>query len=138
MLTTDQKGAIAEAAVIKAAVELGVIVSRPVVECRYDLIFDVTSRLLRVQCKWAHSDGEVIAVRCYSTRRDANGFVRRAYERTGVDLFGVYCPETRDCYLVPFDDVPLGGSLQLRIVFPSQPAKTRRALGGPVRSRRYT
>jgi hypothetical protein len=92
MLTTDQKGAIAEAAVIKAAVELGVIVSRPVVECRYDLIFDVASRLLRVQCKWAHCDGEVIAVRCYSTRRDATGFVRRAYDRTEVDVFGVYCP----------------------------------------------
>jgi PD-(D/E)XK nuclease superfamily protein len=115
MLTTDQKGAVAEAALIQAAIELGLGVSWPVVETRYDLVFDTGMHLLRVQCKWAACDGEVIAVRCYSARRDATGFVRRAYGRGEVDVFGVYCPDPRSCFLVPFDDVPPGGSLQLRV-----------------------
>ena len=40
VLTTNQKGAIAEAAITKAAVELGIEVYRPSFEGgRYDLIF---------------------------------------------------------------------------------------------------
>ena len=84
MLTTDQKGAIAEAAIVAAAIEAGIGVARPFVDERYDLIFDTGAQLLRVQCKWASCDGEVVAVRCYSTRRDASGFVRRAYVRGEV------------------------------------------------------
>ena len=51
MLTTDQKGAIAETAIIHAAIKLGVNVYRPVMEGgRYDMIFEVGSNLLRLQC----------------------------------------------------------------------------------------
>jgi hypothetical protein len=53
MLTTDQKGAIAELAIAHAALELGVGVSKPLGDQRYDLIFDFGPRLARVQCKWA-------------------------------------------------------------------------------------
>jgi hypothetical protein len=54
VLTTNQKGAIAEAAIMKAAFELGYDVYRPAIEGgRYDLIIDLEPRLLRVQCKWA-------------------------------------------------------------------------------------
>jgi hypothetical protein len=53
-MTTDQKGAIAEAAITAAAIRLGVGVYRPLFEGgRYDLIFEVGETLLRVQCKWA-------------------------------------------------------------------------------------
>jgi hypothetical protein len=38
VLTTDQKGAIAETAIIHAAVKLGIPVARPVLPVRYDLI----------------------------------------------------------------------------------------------------
>jgi hypothetical protein len=38
MLTTDQKGAIVEAAIARAALELGL--ARPVGDEHYDLIFD--------------------------------------------------------------------------------------------------
>ena len=57
LLTTDQKGAIAETAVTHAAIKLGVNVYKPVMEGgRYDMILDLPSRLLRVQCKWAGAD----------------------------------------------------------------------------------
>jgi hypothetical protein len=50
MLTTDQKGAIAELAIAKAATELGIDVYRPFADGgRYDVIFDLLDRLVRVQ-----------------------------------------------------------------------------------------
>ena len=47
-VTTDQNGAIAEAAVVKAAVELGISVARPILPKRYDLLLDLGSRIERV------------------------------------------------------------------------------------------
>jgi PD-(D/E)XK endonuclease len=44
---------------------------------RYDMIFQVAERLLRVQCKWAPLHGGVIAFRCYSSRRNRQGVVRK-------------------------------------------------------------
>ena len=52
MLTTDQKGAVAETAVVHAATKLGIGVYKPVSDGeRYDLIFDLGAELVRVQCK---------------------------------------------------------------------------------------
>ena len=49
MLTPDQKGNIAEAAVVAAAVKLGIDVYKPVGEGgRYDLIFDLWPELVRM------------------------------------------------------------------------------------------
>jgi hypothetical protein len=91
-LTTDQKGAIAETASIHAAVKLGIGVYKPVVEGgRYDLIFDLGDELVRVQCKWAPLRGDVIAVRCYSTRPSPAGFVRACYTSREVDALAAYC-----------------------------------------------
>ena len=78
MLSTGQKGAIAEAAVIHAAMKLGIAVWRPVCDGqRYELIFDVGARLVRVQVKWAVQRGDVVVVRCYSCRRTRKGMLRR-------------------------------------------------------------
>jgi hypothetical protein len=53
-LSTDQKGAIAESAIVHAAIKLGIGVYRPLSDGeRYDLIFDLGERLERIQCKWA-------------------------------------------------------------------------------------
>src|SRR5262245_24036653 len=86
MLTTDQKGAIAESAIAAAAIKLGIGVSRPVSPLRYDLVFDTGRRLLRVQCKWAVRKGDVVVVRCYTSRRTATGLDRRPYAAGEVDL----------------------------------------------------
>jgi hypothetical protein len=48
LLTTDQKGNIAETTIVAAAVKLGIDVYRPVGEGgRYDMIFEINERLLR-------------------------------------------------------------------------------------------
>ena len=92
MLTTDQKGAIAEAAITYAAIRLGIEVYRPVAEGgRYDMIFDLRSRLARVQCKWASRSGDVVVIRCYSARRTAEGLRVRKYTAEEVDFLAAYC-----------------------------------------------
>jgi hypothetical protein len=71
------KGAIAEAAIASAAIELGIYVLRPLVEGRrYDLLFDTGERLLRVQCKWAPKRGNVIVVNLQTHRCTPHGYVR--------------------------------------------------------------
>jgi hypothetical protein len=116
MLTTDQKGAIAELAIAKAATELGIDVYRPLAEGgRYDLIFDLVDRLVRVQCKSAPRHGEVIIVRCYSTRRSRDGLLRRTYAASEVDAFAAYCPDTERCYFLPYDAFPRRTEIRLRL-----------------------
>jgi hypothetical protein len=100
------------------ALELGIGVSKPIGDQRYDLIFDLGGPLMRVQCKWASRHGDVIIVRCYSARRTADGLLRRLYNREEVDAFVAYCAETRSCYLLGFDDLPPGGIVQLRLARP--------------------
>jgi hypothetical protein len=115
-LTTNQKGAIAVAAITKCAVELGVDVYRPVVEGgRYDLIFACGERLARVQCKWASIYRDAVVVRCYTSRRGRNGLVHRAYTADEVDAVAAYCAELDTCYLIPFADVGGSPALHLRV-----------------------
>jgi PD-(D/E)XK endonuclease len=60
-LTPSQKGAVAEAAITAAAIQLGLVVLRPLSEGgRYDLMIDLDPALLRVQCKLAR-----VSVACY-------------------------------------------------------------------------
>jgi PD-(D/E)XK endonuclease len=75
MLTTNQKGAIAETAIAAAATKLGIRVLRPLDEGgRYDLVFDVAGALLKVQCKWAARKGGVIVLNiCFRSRRSGIG-----------------------------------------------------------------
>jgi PD-(D/E)XK endonuclease len=104
MLTTDQKGNIAEMAIAAAAVKLGIDVYRPMGEGgRYDLIFDVGTKLFRVQCKWSPRQKDVVVLRCYSSRRNRDGLLRRLYRVGEIDAFAAYCPEVDECYLIPFD-----------------------------------
>src|SRR6476661_11198726 len=77
ILTTDQKGAVAELAIAGAAAELGIGVWGSYTVERYDLIFDLRPELMRVQCKWANRSGDVVVVRCYSNRRSRDGLLRR-------------------------------------------------------------
>src|SRR2546423_4909215 len=103
MLSTDQKGNIAEAAVALSAAKLGFDVYRPITEGgRYDLIIDSGERLLRVQCKWAARHGDVIVLRSYSARRAVGGKqINRHYTRDEVDMFAAYSQDLDQCYLLP-------------------------------------
>src|SRR5262249_7821870 len=93
-LTTNQQGAIAKTAVVKATLEYGLDVYRPVAEGgRYDLIFGLDDRLLRVQCKWAQVYRDVLVVRCFTSRRTRTGVVRRRSTLDEVDAIAAYCAQ---------------------------------------------
>jgi hypothetical protein len=116
MLSSDQKGSIAETAVIHEAVKLGIGVLKPVNDgLRYDLVLDIDERLVRVQVKWASRKADVIDVRCYSSRRSAAGFVRRPYTLREIDAVVAYCPELGRCYFLPLDDFGERTEIRLRL-----------------------
>jgi len=101
MLTTDQKGAIAESAIVHAAIKLGIGVYKPLSDGeRHDLIFGVGNELLRIQCKWAPLHDDVIVVRCYSSRRTREGLRRKVYTASEVDAIAAYCPDLNRCFMV--------------------------------------
>jgi hypothetical protein len=124
MLTSDQKGAIAETAVVHEAIKLGINVYTPVAEGgRYDMILELGSRLVRVQCKWAPRQEDVVVLRCYTARRNRDGLLRRVYAEGEIDALAGYCPELDRCYFLPFELLvgrttgardQLGGGLRIR------------------------
>ena len=104
VLTTNEKGAIAELKIATAAAELGVPVLRPLTDhCRFDLALEVGGRLLRVQCKWGGliRSGSVVQVKLQSSRCTPAGYVRASYTEDEIDLLAVYCGELDRCYLLP-------------------------------------
>jgi hypothetical protein len=116
MLTTDQKGAIAEAAITLEAIKLGVEVYRPASEGgRFDMIFVLGGELVRVQCKWAPRIRDVIVVRCHSNRRAREGFRRRFYTSDEIDAFAAYCPDNERCYFIPFGAITARAQILLRL-----------------------
>jgi PD-(D/E)XK endonuclease len=116
VLTTDQKGGIAELAIALAAARLGIDVYHPLQEGgRYDLILDLGDELARVQCKWAARNGDVVVVRCYSSRRNRDGLLRRNYADGEIDAFAVYCAEIDRCFLVPYEEFGRRTQIDLRL-----------------------
>jgi hypothetical protein len=111
------KGAIAEMAIQKAAVELGYVVLRPLVEGRrYDLMIDTGPDLLRVQCKWAPLRGNVIVVHTSTRRLTPHGYVHTTYSADEIDGIGVYCQELERCYYLPIEVVAGRRGFSLRLV----------------------
>ena len=89
--TSNHKGAVAEAKIAAAAIELGVPVLKPMSEHgRYDLVFDLGERLLRVQCKWANRKGDVVSVYVGGSYLSANGYVRSTYAADEIDAVAAY------------------------------------------------
>jgi prevent-host-death family protein len=106
VLSTNQKGGIAETAITAAAYALDIPVLRPVVEhARYDLAFEIGARILRVQCKWGSldKDGAVIKVSLRSSWCTPSGYEQRPYKPDEIDLVAVYCGDLDRCYLLPHE-----------------------------------
>ena len=118
MLDCNDKGTIAEQAIIFAAMKAGVRVWKPVSEhSRCDLALDIGGQLWRVQCKWGQlSDaGDVVRAFVSSCSLRPSGYRRMPYSDDEVDLFGVYCGDLDRCFLVPASVAVGKHSLSLRL-----------------------
>jgi hypothetical protein len=125
VLTTNQKGAIAESAIALAAVKLDIGVFRPLMDERCDFIFDLRPRLIRVQCKWATHRGEIVEVRCRRCRRTANGLLHRGYTVDEIDAFAAYCAELDRCFFLPIEICAGRLEIQLRL----RPTRNNQTVG---------
>ena len=94
-MTTQQKSEISHLKVAFRAIELGVILSKPSIETRYDYIVDTNGKLERCQVKYAskrnkHSEGSVVVnLRTWSPGRKRE----RVYGADEVDALLVYVPQ---------------------------------------------
>ncbi|MEO8091871.1 MAG: group I intron-associated PD-(D/E)XK endonuclease, partial [bacterium] len=131
----NHKGNVAELAIAAAATKLGIAVSKPLAEhTRYDLIFDLGSRLIRVQCKWAPLRSDVVQVNLMSSRHTSAGKqIRTPYTAEEVDAIGAYCEQLDRCFLVPVGRVTGTRSVSLRVAAPEngQRAALRTYLARP-------
>ena len=123
-MNPNVKGAVAEQAIVLAAVRLGVPVLKPVSEHgRCDLGLEIDGRLWRVQCKWGRlsEDGGVVVVPIRTNRCTPSGYVQSTYTEREIDLIGVYCGDLDRCYLLPISLVAGVSQIHLRLA----PARNR-------------
>jgi hypothetical protein len=115
-LTPSQKGAVAEAAITVAAIQLGLVVLRPLCEGgRYDLMFDLELALLRVQCKLASRRAGVLCVHLQTNRYTPRGYVSTSYTPTEIDAVAAYSPHLNRCFLIPIAQVAGRSAIHLRV-----------------------
>jgi prevent-host-death family protein len=120
VLTSNDKGNIDEAAITLEAIKLGIDVLKPIAEHgRYDLVFDLGDRLLRVQCKWGAYKRELgITVRVGGSRHTPSGYLRSTYSAREIDAVAIYCGELKETFLVPIEVAAGRGALRLRVTAP--------------------
>jgi hypothetical protein len=128
MLTTDQKGVLAEQAIAFEALKLGVGVFRPLGDERYDLILDLRPQLIRVQCKWAVQHGGVVVIgRAVADGPAKGSFIglRSRRDRRGSRVL----PRPRPLLLVAARDVGRACSRAIAAPSVSKQPGDRRPLG---------
>jgi hypothetical protein len=108
------------------AVKAGIRVLRPLVEGgRYDLVFDIGGRFVRVQCKFARRTDDVVGAYIGTCRLTPRGYVRTTYDADEVDAVAIYCPDTDGCYFVPIEDVRGRAKIHLRLARPGTTRSSR-------------
>ena len=126
MLSTNQKGAIAEAKIAARATELGIEVYRPTFDgARADLILAIGDDLVRTQCKYASLGEGAIVIRAYTSRRSRTGMVMTTYRASEIDALAAYCAANDSCYLLPVALVEGRRVVHLR----TTPTRNNQAIG---------
>lgn len=103
-MNTKKKGDISELAVVAQLAKRGYSVLLPFGDSnRYDIVIERDGNFERVQVKTGTlRNGAVCFRTCSSAVRSGE---RHKPYIGDVDFFGVYCPQTDKCYLVPINDV---------------------------------
>ncbi|MBV8639438.1 MAG: hypothetical protein JO322_15270 [Candidatus Eremiobacteraeota bacterium] len=123
---TKLVGDISEIKVAAALVEAGYRVFFPFGENhRYDLLAeDQSGSFHRIQVKTGRIRSGTVVFKCYSVHETRDGMRMQRYAGQ-IDYFGVYCPDNRECYLVPIEEVGSAGSLRIHPCENAQRKKIR-------------
>lgn len=101
-MNINQKGNFTELQVMAAAIKNNCAVSIPYGDCdKYDQIWDINGKLLKVQVKTSRSKNEIktgITFNCYSV---SNG-KKHKYSKKDIDYFATYWDN--QCYLIPVEE----------------------------------
>jgi len=113
IINPTARGKRSESKILAELVEAGSSVLIPWGEERYDVALDVGGRLVRIQCKTgALRDGCIDFKTCVAD-------IRRPLGDGGyhgqIEAFAVYCPQTRQAYLIPIQNLPGPTMGRLRI-----------------------
>jgi PD-(D/E)XK endonuclease len=103
VMSTNQRGNEAEAAVLAGLVNLGLLVCVPFGDGQpYDLVIDLETAFVRVQskCGWRVGGTVRFNTACTNHGRGNVHYLGLA------DVFGVYFPPTRQVYIVPVAGTP--------------------------------
>lgn len=127
MTTSNWKGQLAVSKAETHAMELGLVPSRPLMDCRYDLIVDDGKILWRVQVKYANgksknSVGSVTANLAYETRHRKLVYT---YNSDEVDALIVYIPKIDRLCWFPCEIFAGKKELSIRLAPPLNGQKTK-------------
>ena len=115
-LGPNEKGNIAELAILFEATRLGIPVYRPVHEHgRCDCVLEIGGRLWRVQVKWARHDRDVVSIYLRTNRSTPRGYVTGVYDAGEVDFVAAYCADLNRSFLLPIALVAGKTCLHLRL-----------------------
>lgn len=112
---TKKKGNITELEVMNYITKLGYQVSIPFGDrARYDQIWDVKGKLLRIQVKSSSlsKDGTYLEISCKSTNRVNGKIVSKTYTSDEIDYISSF--HNGKCYIIPITEIT-GKSKILRI-----------------------
>lgn len=110
MKDTNIIGARTEGQLLGALTSQGFTVLQPSGVARYDFVVDTKYGFKRLQCKTGRLKKGAITFSTVSVSRSGKnvGYTGDA------DFFGVFCPETYSCFIIPVDAMPVSkGSLRV-------------------------
>lgn len=115
MSETKRKGDISEAVVLAALVEAGYRVLLPWGDnAPYDLVVDTNGEFIRVQVKTGRLDNGAVKFNPRSVRARGRGETAQSERYDGkADLFMVYCPQTKEIYVIPVLGCPYAPHLRV-------------------------
>ena len=114
---TKDKGDLAVAKVIADAAKTGIKSCVPITEhLPFDLILvDAECQLRRVQVRYAKARKNRMRMRLRSSYSWKGGCRVRLLDRTKIDGFPVYCPDTDRIYYLRTDEIPADAASEIEI-----------------------
>ncbi|MBV8081451.1 MAG: endonuclease [Candidatus Eremiobacteraeota bacterium] len=103
-MNTKQRGDVAEQAAVLEALKHGWSVLRPIGDhLPYDLVFDISGRLVKVQvkCAWFDQPSQNYVADNRRTKTNRRQMVREPYRESDFDYALVYLPEKNVFYVYP-------------------------------------